>query len=821
MWTRVLAQLRHHPRRLVGVALAIVIGVGFSAACVVFSSIVSASQAATIGAQAARADLVVDGGPLSPGEIVAAVSGTAGVLVAEPQYSGGVGFSSPAAKGGAAVDRVPDTAALRWFALESGAWPGPDQLVVDAGTAERNGLAVGTPVRIDAGDGTATATVSGIVAGSDTDLGGGTDRFYLAPALMQQLELTDSGSVAVLVQPGADVAAVQATLARALPTGTDVVTGQQRAEQQVRALTDGVDVLQLVLIGFAVIALTVAAIVIANTFTILLAGRRQEIALLRCVGASARQARREILVESLTLGAVGSLAGLGLGMGVAAATGGITGLDAGGVRIPVGWMAAVFVVGVLVTVLAATLPAYRATRIAPLAALRPVADTDPEGTAAQRFRIVAGLLLTVVGGAALAHGAAGGGFMTAMAGGAVSAVGVLLLTRVVLPQVLRLLTPLARIAGVPGTMAARNARRHPARSAGTSAALLVGVALIVTLQVGAASATATLDAELDGRFPVDVVVTDERADPLPDSVIQAALRTGLDPSPVSGAAVTTSPEVPGGGSTGDGTVVAIAPSDAALAGGHGGRPQLDDRTVMVPTWWTGNGVAEGSTLTLRSGSRAVELTVVGGHLADVGAVDTVVVSPDVLGVLDPAAAIIGFWAPLPTDADAVEVTAALQRATADLSTVRVAGSVEERGSTQDALGTIVTLATALLAVAVLIAVLGIGNTLGLSVLERARETALMRALGVRRGQLRSMVAVEALLLAAVGAVVGVVLGGLYGVAGAMAAVGETDRGAVIAIPWAQVGQVVGLALVAGLVASVLPARRAAAIAPAAALAQAG
>lgn len=820
MWTRVRAQLRHHPRRLFSVALAIVIGVGFTAACVVFSSTVSASQAATIGAQASRADLVVDGGPLSPGEVLQVVSGRPGLQVAEPQYSGGVGFSGPAAKGSAAVDVVPDTAALRWFTLDSGTWPGPDQLLVDDGTATRNSLAVGTSVRIDAGDGAARATVSGIV-GRGTDLGGGTDRFYLSPALMRQLGLTGSGSVAVLVAPGADVAAVQATLADALPDGTEVVTGQQRAQEQVRALTDRVDVLQLVLIGFAVIALTVAAIVIANTFTILLAGRRREVALLRCIGASARQARREILLEGAILGAAGSLAGLGLGVGVAAAAGRITGLDAGGLRIPIGWMAAVFVVGVLVTVLAAGLPAHRATTIAPLAALRPVADTDPEGLVAQRVRSVTGLLLVVVGGAALTYGATGGGFMVAMAGGVLSAVGVLLLTRVVLPQVLRLLAPLARIAGVPGAMAARNARRHPARSAGTSAALLVGVALIVTLQVGAASATATLDAELDGRYPVDVVVTDDRADPLPDSVTRAALRAGLDPSPVIGAAVTSSPQVPGGRSTGDGTVVVIAPSDRALAGVHGPRPQLDDRTVIVPSWWTGNGVVEGSTLTLRSGSRSVALTVVAGHLADVGAVDTVVVSPAALRALDPAAAVIGFWSSLPVDADAGEVTAGLQRATADLPTVRVAGSVEQRGSTQDALGTIVTVATALLAVAVLIAVLGIGNTLGLSVLERARETALMRALGVQRGQLRSMVALEALLLAAVGAVVGVVLGGLYGVAGAMAAVGETERGAVIDIPWAQVGLVVCLALVAGLAASVLPARRAAAIAPAAALAQAG
>lgn len=819
MLTRVWAQLRHQPRRLVSVALAIVIGVGFSAACVVFSSTVSASQAATVGAQASRADIVLDSGQVSPDALAATARRTSGVLAAVPLYFGGAEFSSVAAKGSAAIDVVPDQESLRVSALDAGTWPTPDQLVVDTDTAARNSLTIGATLRLTNGDRTVTATVSGIAAAGDA-FGGGYDRFLAPPTLMRQLEVTGSGSVAVLVTPGADATTVRDALAAALPD-TEVLTGAQRAQQQVEALTDGTDVLRLALIGFAVIALTVAAIVIANTFTILLAGRRREIALLRCVGASARQARREVLLEGLALGITGSLVGLAVGAGIAAVAARLTDLDAGGVTASLGWLAAVFVVGVLVTVLAAVLPAHRATRIAPLAALRPVADTDPEGRAAQRFRIVAGLLLAVAGGAGLGYGAAGGGFLVAMAGGAVSAVGVLLLTRVVLPQVLRLLAPLARVAGVPGAMAARNARRHPARSAGTSAALLVGVALIVTLQVGSASATATLDTELSQRYPVDVAVTDEQAAPLPDNVVQAAIRAGLAPSPVSGTGAGSTPEAPGGGDGGDGRLLVLAPSDAALAEVHGVRPQLDDHTVVVPKWWTSNGVAEGSTLTLFSGSRSVPLTVVGGHLADAGAVDAVIVSPAALRILDPGARTVALWSTLPEDADAGAVTAALQRATAELPSVRVTGSVEERGSMQDALGTIVTLATALLAVAVLIAVVGIGNTLGLSVLERARETALLRALGVRRGQLRSMVAVEAVLLAAVGAVVGVLLGGVYGIAGALAAVGETERGAVIAIPWPQVGLVVGLAMVAGLVASVLPARRAASVPPAAALADAG
>jgi putative ABC transport system permease protein len=230
-------------------------------------------------------------------------------------------------------------------------------------------------------------------------------------------------------------------------------------------------------------------------------------------------------------------------------------------------------------------------------------------------------------------------------------------------------------------------------------------------------------------------------------------------------------------------------------------------------------MAVGSRLTLTVGGRSMPFTVAAGHLTDTGGSSTVMVSAAALRRMAPNAGTVAVCAMLPASSDAGAVSSDLQQATASQRDVQLTGTAQRRAATDDDLSTVLILATGMLAVAVLIAVVGIGNTLGLSVLERTGESALLRALGLQRRQLRGMIAVEALLLAAVGAVVGIALGIGYGIAGAKAAVGEADRAASIAIPWGQLGVVLALALIAGLLASVVPARRAARVQPATALAE--
>lgn len=817
MLTRAWAQIRCYPRRLVAVLLAIVIGVGFTAATVVFSSTVSAGLSATVGAQASRADVVISQ-PDDMAATLAAARRVDGVRLAEPLYDTGINYASRAAKGSARLGVIAAEPQLRWFGMAQGRLPtDAGQIVIDRTTAEQANLTIGSKVTLSGWDEVTTAVrVSGITDRPASSLTGGLAQFYGSPELFAALGLTTGGTIAVLDAPGASAETVRDSLSAALGEDLTVSTGAERAAEQVRSMTGKSDAIGLLLIGFAVIAMVVAAIVIATTFTILLTQRRRELALLRCVGASARQVRREVLLEGLLLGIGGSAVGIAVGIGVGDLAARLTDTDGGGLSIKTPYLVGVFVIGVAVTVLAAAWPAAKAMRVPPLAALRPATDAPDEASerSTGRIRVWTGTLLTLAGAAVLAYGAAEAEMSIAMGGGILSAVGVLMLTRSALPGVLAILTPLARTGGVPGRMAADNTRRNPGRSAGTSAALLVGVALIVTLQVGAASASATLNNELAGRYPVDVAIADVTGQPLPRSVIDAVADSGVQPAPVAGVMARITPQAPGSDE-----VLVLAPSAQALAVARGAQPP-DQDTVLVPPWWTANGLSAGSTLNLSVGGTSRKFTVEPGHLADTGGGSTVVISPAALRELAPDATTVGLWALLPESASASAVTAALQRATAELPTVEVTGSALQRASTEDALGTMLTMATALLAVAVLIAIVGIGNTLGLSVLERTRESALLRTLGLQRRQLHRMIAVEALLLAAVGALAGIALGIGYGIAGAMATVGSAGRAAVIAVPWGQLGIVLAVAMVAGLLASVLPARRATKVLPAVALAQA-
>lgn len=817
MLSRALAQIRCYPRRLVALTLAIVLGVGFTAAAVVFSGTVEASLAADVGAQSLKADVIA-----SENDHLAAafktVASTAGVRHAEILYSGSTRFSSAKSKGSMQLDMIPSDPALRWYGIAAGRWPnGAHEILIDAATAKRDNLAIGNAVKLSGWDGdtSAAVTVTGIADTGSSSLSGGGDQLYANAGLFNTLQLDSYGEIAVLGKPGVTPDALRDNLSAALGPDVNVATGAQDAAAKAKTDTG----FGVVLIGFAVIAMVVAAIVIANTFTILLTQRRRELAVLRCVGASGRQIRDEVLLEGAVLGVAGSAVGIGVGIGVAALAASITDLDRGGMRLDLPMLLGVFGVGVLVTTLAAALPAARAARVAPLAALRPAAGAvdEAELSTSSRLRWLVGGLLTLVGAAALLYGANTASLMIALVGGAVSAIGVLMLTRSVLPLVIGGLALLARSGGAPAAMAAANVRRNPGRSAGTSAALLVGVGLIVTLQVGAASARATMDGLLAERYPVDVGIADVSGKPLPRSVIDAAAAAGLDPAPVAGAMATLGVPSP------DGTkqTLVLAPSAKALTDARGGAGGLTDAAVIVPKWWTDQGVPAGSTLTITIDGKSKAFTVTPGHLADAGGSSSVVISSAALAALSPTAGTVATWAMLPAAADAGAVNSALQQATASHSSIQVTGTAEERASTDGTLSTMLTLATALLAVAVVIAVVGIGNTLGLSVLERTRESALLRALGLQRRQLRGMVAVEALLLAAVGAIVGIALGVGYGVAGARAAVGEAGRSAVIELPWGQIGVVLALSLTAGLLASVLPARRAARVQPAAALAEVG
>ena len=320
--------------------------------------------------------------------------------------------------------------------------------------------------------------------------------------------------------PGTGPADLRAQLGPVLPVGADVRTGEETARD---AATGEAASLTGVLLVFGAIAVLVAGLVIANTFAVLLAQRTRELALLRCVGATRAQVGRGVLLEAFVVGLLASAVGVAAGVGLAAATTALVGrvdspVPLGTVVVPTSAVLVGLVVGTLVTVLSALAPARAATRVAPLAALRPLVP-PPVRSRAGAVRLAVGVLVLVPSAAALVVLARSAQLTPAVGAGALSFLGFLLVAQRLVPAVVALAgSSVRRIGGVPGRLAAGNALRNPRRTAATATALLIGVTLTTAVVVGASSTRATATGALEAGYPTDVVV--EGSDLLDDALLQ-------------------------------------------------------------------------------------------------------------------------------------------------------------------------------------------------------------------------------------------------------------------------------------------------------------
>ncbi len=396
------------------------------------------------------------------------------------------------------------------------------------------------------------------------------------------------------------------------------------------------------------------------------------------------------------------------------------------------------------------------------------------------------------------------------------AIGILALTPNLLPAVLGALGRLTGRLGPVARLAGSNSVRNPGRAAATCTALMLAVGLIVTLQVGAASMKTTVIERLNVRFPVDLTV---RAD---SGAVPASVLDGIRGIPgVATVEPVAATPVTVDGHADLGPFQLQGPRPSARAATRGGFDAVADDSVLVtPFTMKELGVRPGQRLTLsHQGHRAV-LTVVLSNLPDDA---TLLTSRSALFRLDPNAPQAEVWASVPDVDRAGDVLAQVRQLTGDpngvgVGSLTIGGSLEETADYAGLLNTLLTIATALLAVAVLIALIGVGNTLGLSVLERTRESALLRALGLHRRQLRVMLVIEAIMLAVVGAVAGIAVGVLFGWLGTVALARQFALGAPqFAMSGVQTLAVVGVAVVAGALASALPGRRAARATPTQAL----
>lgn len=799
MRTVLLASLRTHTRRYVAAAVAVVIGVAFVVVTGMLSASARTGMTASVGLPYADADVVVTG--LDGAEARTIVRSAAG----RGDRAAVIGFATERARvedrlltDNVSIGAVADDERLRWQEVREGRLPdAPSEVAVDVNAAKSDRVEVGDTVRLGSGDRVVEAEVVGLV---DTPSAApGTD-FLLTFADLETF--VDGLWVDSVVYAGPGASSLDQRTER------DVVPAAEHVQAVQADITRGVDVLAAMLLVFAAIALFVSVLVIANTFTILFAQRARDFALLRCVGATRRQVLRSVRVEALVLAAVASVVGvLGgtvLGLAIVAVVRQVVADDVMGTTLPSpAWYVAALATGLLVTLVAAWLPTRRATAADPLSALRPH-DVDVRTTAG-RVRVALGLVAVAGGCALLALAIASHEVVPMLAGGIASFSGLLLLGPVLVPAAVRLVgAGVTRLTGTPGRIATGNAVRNPRRTAATTASLLVGVTLTTAVLIGLASSRHTVEEEMDQQYPVDLSMTADA--PLADDLLAdvRATKGVVDAVELAG----TTAQVDGQGPV---TLLAAPEGTTGVLRGSAGVASPEPGSIWLPdgllTEWPEDG-----RVTISVDGRSHRLSLNTGE----GWGDAAVVAPATLARLTDSTTPRAVWARADDAADPEDLAGDLD-ALAVPAGADLVSALGERDWVDLQLDVLTGTVVGLLGIAVVIALIGIGNTLGLSVLERGRENALLRALGLTRRQLRATLAVEGLLLSLVATVVGVVVGAAYAWVALRTMVDVVADDAAMVLPWGQLVLVVVVSGLAGLASSVLPTRRAVRTAPAAGL----
>ncbi|WP_305092213.1 FtsX-like permease family protein [Prescottella sp. R16] len=808
------AQMRAHAGRYVASALAVVISVAFIVATLTLNSTLKAGVTDSLAGQYASSDIVVTGDISAA--TVAAVPGVRAVTE-DISTSVKVGRPGEGTSWGSALSLSPDPV-LRWQKLVDGRFAqAPGEVAVAAGSGIPLGSELTVTPLADGAAVAATVTVVGTVDLSGTaQQMNGTTVF----ATTAQLDEWTGGSGGREVRAVGDGTLAPEQLAErvrsALPTEVTVETGARQAELVSQQYLGDSDLLASVLLAFGAIAVVVAGLVIANTFAVLLAARTRELALLRCVGATAPQVRRSVQVEAAGLGVLASVLGVGVGVVAAWAVARVaTAVDVPiplhGVRVTPVTVLVGLVVGVVMTMVAASAPGRAATRVSPLAALQPL-ESAPEPVAVSRVRRILGALALLAGVGILAVAVATGQVLIACVGGLLTFVAIVVLSRRIVPAVVSAVGAfVGRFGGPVGLLAAGNAGRNPRRTAATATALLIGVTLTSTLVVGVAVTKASAPGAVDEQFPVDVSIATHGAAGLPVDLVDRVRR--LDGVAAAAALATADITLP------DGHTLPVIGVDVAAVRATL-RTDVDlpgpDQLLLGPDERRAFGLELGDTVTLRGNVGRTD-AVIGSATGGAEAL----ADRRVLAALSPQVVDDQVWIRL-VDGLTDEEKRVVQDEIASIAErsapgSEVGGSLVMRATLDTVLDTLLMIVAGLLSVAVVIALIGVGNTMALSVLERRRESGLLRAVGLTRAGLRSLLLWEAVLIAGVASVLGVVLGLAFGITGSASVFGF-DGLELGTLPWLTLLLIVSGGGVAGAIAAILPARRAARTAPVAALA---
>ncbi|MFE4520322.1 ABC transporter permease [Kitasatospora sp. NPDC056783] len=842
MFRTALRNVLAHKGRLLMTVLAVMLGTAFVAGTLVFSDTlgnalrtqnsksytdiaVTVSDSEAANRSYDHGDRAVDGPTITeetrkkvaalPGaaEVRGIVSGFAGIADKKGALIGN-GFSTTG------TNYVPgaDGTDPRYPLVEGRGPKDATEVVLDAKTADKGGFKVGDTVRVAVNGPVMNLKLTGTVHTNDPRVVAGGSLAAFDTATAQRLYLTPGrfAELDVKAKPGTDDAALLAAVKQTAPQGDNIEakTGRELADEQDRMIKQGTKVLSTALLGFAGIALFVGIFIIANTFSMLVAQRTKELALLRAVGASRRQITRSVLIEALLVGLTASVTGLLAGIGIAAGLQSLlngpmeANLPDGPLIVGPSTVITALAVGVLVTVLAAWLPARRASRIAPVAAMSAV--EQPATQKGLRVRNTIGLLFSAAGAAALLAGVSGKEVKLVGLGSGALLIGVFVLTPLLSRPLIALIAPLLRaVYGTPGKLAQENAVRNPRRTAATASALTIGVTLITSLTVIGASVNQAVDKLTATDLKADFTVTMQNFSSLsPEVAGQIAKAPGVS---AIGAELGVPVKVGANGEDSEWlTAMDAATIDqvATVKVTEGSADALEQGKLLVSSGRAEHGGYKlGDTLAVTYPDGAKGTLTVGGilesstMLAGIVAPESVV-GPHALPGSGPQKVLVKG-----VDGATPELKQALRDATGGNPLIAVKDAKEIKAENRSMVTGILNMMYGLLGMSVVIAVLGVVNTMAMSVFERRREIGMLRAVGLDRLGIRRMVRLESVLIALFGGLVGVGLGILVAWA-AVRTLADSLHGLTTVVPPVQTACFLLAAAVIGLLAALWPAWRA-------------
>ncbi|NLU75837.1 ABC transporter permease [Streptomyces sp. HNM0575] len=829
-----------HKARLLMTVLAVLLGVAFVSGTLVFTSTISAAYQKSSEKGYSHVDLAIEppsgsaaaepGG--RPGEVKRLSQATldkARALPGTESASGSVtGFTALADKHGKLVGKGWQSSGGNYdagrngrgedarYPMKHGRAPrSSDEVAVDSATAQRTGFKVGDTARMSVDGPVLKQRVVGVF---DTDDGnvaaGGTlvlfdtptaQRLFAQPGQYDQITLKAAD--------GTSQSELKAQAKKILPAGSEAVTGKKLADDQSEAIKKSMSGMQTAMLVFAGISLFVGIFIIANTFTMLVAQRTKELALLRAVGAGRRQVTRSVLVEALVVGTVAAVAGLAAGVGVGAVLRSLMGRF--GAEVPDGPLivdgtaiGASLATGIVVTVLAAWLPARKAAKIPPVAAMSSVHAAAT--TRSLVIRNTFGALLAAAGTALVLYGAGMDDSDTAKlplgAGAATLLIGVFVLTPLLSRPLIAAAAPLMRIFGVSGKLARQNSVRNPRRTAATASALMIGLTLITGMTVIAGSVQQAIEKMATDALKADYTVSMANRSPLSPQVERKLAHDdqveSVSPLRNSPARIGGSTEYltgVNGGSIDDLTDLPFV--SGGWDGLSGDKAVVDKDTAKSKGWKTGSTFP----VVFEDGKKS-RMTVAGVYEGN-EMIQGIMLDT---GTLDPHMKQLSSMQVMVKTKDGTSDSAktSLERAMGNNPAVQVQDEKDVSESIAKAFTLMLNMLYGLLAMAVIVAVLGVVNTLAMSVFERSQEIGMLRAIGLDRRGIKRMVRLESLVISLFGGVLGIGLGVFFGWA-AGRIVGLSLSTYTLVLPWDRLGIFLGLAAVVGMLAALWPARRAA------------